>query len=259
MLGTRFCPNWAGCRTDSCRDRIVLVTGGNSGIGRAFVDRFVAEGAQVFACGRNEATLAALKAAGPSVEVQRCDITSAADVKALAERVSEQCGRLDVLVNNAGVMEHVDMLAGSVDDEAIAREIAINLTAPILLTRRFLPLLRHGHNPLILMVTSGYALLPARRVPTYSATKAGLRSFTQALRYQLTGTGIRVVEILPPLVDTPCTATINKPKLAPATVVDETLRGIARGHDEIFVGQVRWLPLLMRIAPRYAARIVARS
>ena len=244
---------------DNYRDRVILITGGNSGIGRAFVDRFVAEGARVFTCGRNEATLEALKAAHPSVEAQRCDITSTSDVKALVERVSEQCGRLDVLVNNAGVMEHVDMLADGVDDAAIAREIAINLTAPILLTRRFLPLLRRGQNPLILMVTSGYALLPSRRAPTYSATKAGLHSFTQALRYQLMDTGIRVVETLPPLVDTPRTATINKPKMAPATVVDETLRKLARGHDEIFVGQVRLLPLLMRIAPRYAARLVASS
>src|SRR5213082_1457066 len=147
-----------GRRMDSYRDRVILVTGGNSGIGRAFVDRFVAEGARVFTCGRNEATLEALKAA------------------------------------HAGVMERVDMLADGVDDAAIVREIAINLTAPILLTRRFLPLLRRGQNPLILMVTSGYALLPARRAPTYSATKAGLHSFTQALRYQLTDTGIRVVE-----------------------------------------------------------------
>lgn len=89
------------------------------------------------------------------------------------------------------------MLSANVDDAAITREIAINLTAPIMLTRQSLPLLKRGTQPLILMVTSGYALLPARRAPTYSATKAGLRAFTQALRYQLENTGIRVVEILP--------------------------------------------------------------
>ncbi len=58
---------------DSYRDRIVLVTGGNSGIGKAFVARFVAAGAKVIACGRNEATLQALKAAHPGVEAKRCD------------------------------------------------------------------------------------------------------------------------------------------------------------------------------------------
>ncbi|MGH8655321.1 MAG: SDR family oxidoreductase [Gammaproteobacteria bacterium] len=241
------------------RDCTVLVTGGNSGIGRAFVERFVHEGAKVVACGRDEVTLQALKANHPSTEVRRCDVTSHPEVEALEAFIVQEYGRLDVLVNNAGVMEQVDLLAGNVEDAAIAREIETNLTAPILLTRRFLPLLKRSHRPLILIVTSGYALLPARRAPTYSATKAGLRSFTRALRYQLANTGIRVVEALPPLVDTRITATITRPKLSPAAVVDETLRAIARGRDEIFVGQVRWLSLLMRIAPRYAARLVANT
>jgi uncharacterized oxidoreductase len=244
---------------DSYRDRIVLVTGGNSGIGKAFVARFVAAGAKVIACGRNEATLRALKAAHPGVEAKRCDIASHPERHALVEWVSQQCGRLDVLVNNAGVMEQVDVLSANVDDAAITREIAINLTAPIMLTRQSLPLLKRGTQPLILMVTSGYALLPARRAPIYSATKAGLRAFTQALRYQLENTGIRVVEILPPLVDTPVTAAIQKPKMSPEAVVEATLQAIARGQDEVLIGQVRLLPLLMRIAPRYAARLVAKS
>ncbi|MGH8645052.1 MAG: SDR family oxidoreductase, partial [Gammaproteobacteria bacterium] len=234
------------------RDCIVLVTGGNSGVGRAFVERFVHEGAKVIACGRDEVTLQALKADHPNAEVRHCDITSRPEVEALEAFIAQEYGRLDLLVNNAGVMEQADLLTGNVEDTAIAREIETNLTAPILLTWRLLPLLKHSHRPLILMVTSGYALLPARRAPTYSASKAGLRSFTQALRYQLANTSIRVVETLPPLVDTRITATITRPKLSPAAVVDETLRAIARGRDEIFVGQVRWLPLLMRIAPRYA-------
>jgi short-subunit dehydrogenase involved in D-alanine esterification of teichoic acids len=244
---------------DSYRDRAVLVTGGNSGIGKAFVARFVAAGAKVIACGRNEATLQALKAAHPGVEAKRCDIASHSERHTLVEWVSQQCGRLDVLVNNAGVMEQVDMLSANVDNAAITREIAINLTAPIMLTRQSLPLLKRGTQPLILMVTSGYALLPARRAPIYSATKAGLRAFTQALRYQLENTGIRVVEVLPPLVDTPVTAAIQKPKMSPEAVVEATLRAIARGQDEVLIGQVRLLPLLMRIAPRYAARLVAKS
>jgi uncharacterized oxidoreductase len=117
-------------------------------------------------------------------------------------------------------MEQVDVLSANGDDAAITRGIAINLTAPIMLTRQSLPLIKRGTQPLILTVTSGYALLPARRAPIYSATKAGLRAFTQALRYQLENTGIRVVEILPPLVDTPITAALQKPKMSPEAVVE---------------------------------------
>lgn len=241
------------------RKAIILVTGGGSGIGRAFVDRFLREGATVIACGRDEAKLQGLKAQHPSAQIRPCDITSSDEVKALVVFLTQEYGRLDILVNNAGVMEQADMLSGDVKDEAIAREIATNLTAPILLTRRLLPLLRQSESAMILMVTSGYALLPAQRAPTYSATKAGLHSFTRALRYQLAHTGVCVVETLPPLVDTPSTAALHRPKMAPAAVVDATLRAIAQGRVEIFVGEVRWLPLLMRIAPRFAARLVAKT
>jgi len=151
------------------------------------------------------------------------------------------------------------LLEASVTDERIANEIAVNLTGPILLTRQLLPLLRSGRNPLIIMITSGYALLPARRAPTYSATKAGLRSFTMALRRQLRGVGIRVVEVLPPLVDTPATRSVKQPKMSPESLVDGVLREIVRGKDEILPGRVRFLPTLMRLAPSFAARVVAES
>jgi uncharacterized oxidoreductase len=82
---------------------------------------------------------------------------------------------------------------------------------------------------MIVMVTSGYALLPATRAPTYSATKAGLRSFTLALRRQLRGVGIRVVEV--------------------TALVDQVMRDISHGKDEIMPGKVRLLPMLMRLAP----------
>jgi len=97
-------------------------------------------------------------------------------------------------------------------DDRIAHEIAVNLTGTILLTRRLLPLLRSGRNPLIVMISSGYALLPATRAPTYSATKAGLHSFAMALRRQLSDVGIRVVEVMPPLIDTPATRAERQPK-----------------------------------------------
>jgi uncharacterized oxidoreductase len=249
----------AGAHPDGMtwRDRVVVVTGGSSGIGREFAVRLAAEGAKVIACARNETALRELQAECPLIEVVRCDVSVRADLLVLETVIRDRHGRLDVLINNAGIMERVDLLDGSVSDERIAQEIAVNLTGPILLTRTLLPLLRAGRNPLIVMVTSGYALLPATRAPTYSATKAGLRSFTMALRRQLRGVGIRVVEVLPPLVDTPATRSVRQPKMSPAVLVSRVLRDIARGRDEILPGLVGVLPLLMRLAPSYAARRVA--
>lgn len=221
--------------------------------------RLATEGAKVIACARDELALRELEARYPAVEVFRCDVTARMDVLALRESIQVRHGRIDALINNAGIMEQLDLLDGSVSDERIVQEIAVNLTGPILLTRTLLPLLRSGRCALIVMITSGYALLPATRAPTYSATKAGLRSFTMALRRQLCGMGIRVIEVLPPLVDTPATRSVRKSKMSPEALVDRVLRDIARGQDEILPGMVGLLPLLMRLAPSYAARRVAET
>jgi uncharacterized oxidoreductase len=238
-------------------DRVIAVTGGTSGIGREFAVRLAAEGAKVIACARGETALRELQTQYPAIETVRCDVAARADVLALEAVIRERHGRLDVLINNAGIMEQIDLLDTSVDDARIVQEVAVNLTGPILLTRTLLPLLRAGRSPLIVMVTSGYALLPATRAPTYSATKAGLHSFTMALRRQLRAAGVRVVEVLPPLVDTPATRSVRQPKMSPATLVERVLRDIARGRDEILPGLVGVLPWLMRLAPSYAARRVA--
>jgi uncharacterized oxidoreductase len=239
--------------------RVVVVTGGNSGIGRAFVERLAADGAKVVACGRDRVTLQQLHDQNPAIEALRCDITVREDVLALVAAIRGGYGRLDVLINNAGIMEQVDLLDESVNDDRIAYEIAVNLTGTILLTRRLLPLLRTGRHPLIVMITSGYALLPATRAPTYSASKAGLHSFAMALRRQLSGAGIRVVEVLPPLIDTPATRAVRRAKMSPGALVDRVLRDIRHGRDEILPGKVGLLPILMRLVPSYVARLVAAT
>jgi uncharacterized oxidoreductase len=241
------------------RDRVVLVTGGNSGIGRAFVERLAADGAKVIVCGRNEITLQDLQNQNPAIVPFRCDITVRQEVLALAKSIRDRYGKLDVLINNAGIMEQVDLLDEAVSDDRIEYEIAVNLTGAIILTRRLLPLLRMGRDPLIVMISSGYALLPATRAPTYSASKAGLHSFAMGLRRQLRSVGIRVVEVLPPLIDTPATRSVQQPKMSTDALVDRVLRDIRNGRDEILPGMVGLLPLLMRLVPSYVARRVAET
>jgi uncharacterized oxidoreductase len=240
-------------------ERVILVTGGNSGIGRAFVERLAAENATVIACGRDRGSLQELQRQTPTIEAVRCDIADRTEVLALARSIAARHGRLDVLINNAAVMEQVDLLNDSMCDARIEREIGINLTATILLTRQFLPLLRASEGSMVVMVTSGYALLPATRAPTYSASKAGLRSFTLAMRRQLSAVGIRVVEVLPPLVDTPATRAVNRPKMSADALVNRVLRDIQRGRDEILPGNIALLPMMMRLAPKYVARRVAAT
>jgi uncharacterized oxidoreductase len=257
--------------------RSVLVTGGTSGIGKGFVERLAVSGAKVLVTGRNKAALAALQDKHPSIAVEACDLSDPSGVRQLAvaaelhfrsnnasDARQDAKGGLDMLINNAGLMEQLDILADeasthAVTDERIIQETMTNLVAPILLTRHLLPLLRRGHEPVVVMITSGYALLPATRAPTYSATKAGLRSFTMSLRRQLKSVGIRVVEIAPPLVDTPRTKFASARKMSVENLVEASLRGIMLGKDEIYPGQVALLPALMRIAPSFAAKLVAKS
>ena len=129
-----------------------MVTGGTSGIGREFALRLAAEGAKVLACARNDVALCELHTRCPQIEAIRCDVTVTADVLTLEAAIQDRYGRVDVLINNAGIMEQVDLLDQSVSDERIAQEIAVNLTGPILLTRRLLPLLRSGRSPMVVMV-----------------------------------------------------------------------------------------------------------
>jgi uncharacterized oxidoreductase len=106
-----------------------------------------------------------------------------------------------VLVNNAGIQRRVSLTEPDEWDRT-REEIAINFEAPIHLSALFIPHLLRQERPAIVNITSGLAFVPLARLPIYSATKAGLRSFTLSLRHQLARTPIRVVEIVPPAVNT---------------------------------------------------------
>jgi short-subunit dehydrogenase involved in D-alanine esterification of teichoic acids len=233
----------------------VLVTGGTSGIGAAYVDAFAKAGSQVIACGRNADAVQRLSARVREVRAIAADVASD-EGRARLRALVHDTGGLDILVHNAGVMEEPDFAAGRVDLAAIRRELEINVFAPMALTHELLPFMPRHAGAAIVLVTSGYALLPPRRAPTYAATKAALRSFGMGLRYQLEPLGIHVMEVLPPLVDTPRTASNTKPKLSAERVVADTLSALKAGRWEVPVGQVALLRMLMRVAPAAAARLM---
>lgn len=109
------------------------------------------------------------------------------------------------------------------------------------------------------MVTSGYALAPSDRGPTYSAAKAGLHAFTKSLRRSAAPHGVHVLELLPPLVDTPATAKTAGTKLSPDAVATATIAGLAGGKAEVLPGQTRFLPMMLRLLPGMTERMIARS
>eukprot|EP01027_Heterolobosea_sp_BB2_P020535 GEZU01029299.1.p1 GENE.GEZU01029299.1~~GEZU01029299.1.p1 ORF type:complete len:270 (-),score=81.55 GEZU01029299.1:29-838(-) len=180
----------------------VLITGGASGIGLALAERFLKAGNQVIICGRREDKLNEAKQRYPEIHTRACDVSSALDRKALAEWVAKEFPNLNVLVNNAGIQQRVNLLEPKDDWDYYRQEIAINYEAPIHLSMLFAPQLKGKDNATIINVTSGLAFTPAAWVPIYSATKAALHSFTMSLRLQLSRQNINVIELAPPAVNT---------------------------------------------------------
>ena len=179
----------------------VLVTGGATGIGLALAERFLAARNTVIICGRRRDKLDEAKAKHPALHTRVCDVADPAQRIALRDWAVREFPALDVLVNNAGVQQRLDLRAPQ-DWETLRAELAINLDAPIHLANLFAAHFLARPRAAIVNVTSGLSFSPLANAPVYSATKAALHSFTLSLRHQFAGTPVEVVEIIPPAVDT---------------------------------------------------------
>jgi uncharacterized oxidoreductase len=238
--------------------KVVLVTGGTSGIGYALAQQFHAAGARTVVCGRSHERLEATSRSLPDVLGLPCDVTDAEQVRRMLAEIEARFGRLDTLVSNAGSLSAHDF-TGAVDLTRVESEVRLNLLAPINLTALAMPLLRLAEHAAIVMVTSGYALAPSTHAPVYSASKAGLRAFVKALRRQVKPLGMTVTEVIPPVVDTPAVAHRSGKKISPQQVAAATLRAVSSGRPEVFVGATRLLPVMMRLMPGVTENAVARS
>ena len=161
------------------------------------------------------------------------------------------------MINNAGTQTEVDALAPA-EWPILSREIEVNLAAPIHLVHLLLPSLvaraSVSEPSVILNVTSGLALAPKAASAPYCATKAGLRSYTKALRWQIRDQNIRVVEALPPLVRTPMTAGRHDGAISASECAAEIVAGLRAQKYEIYVGKAKLLRRVMRIAPAIGDR-----
>ena len=178
----------------------ILITGGGSGIGRGLAEAFHKRDNKVIVVGRRAETLRDLVAANPGMQSLILDIADSDSIRSLADQVASRFPALNVLINNAGIMQ-AETIA-SADYLGVAEEtVTINLLGPIRLTAALLPHLMRQPGSAVLTVSSGLAFVPMALTPTYSATKAAIHSYSMALRRQLKGT-TEVIEIAPPYVQT---------------------------------------------------------
>jgi uncharacterized oxidoreductase len=176
----------------------ILITGGASGIGLGLTERFIQEGNTVIICGRRESVLRAAADKFPSVITRVCDLSVETERSGLYQWVADNHGDLNVLVNNAGVQQWMNIS----DPDFFRRakeDIMTNIEAPLHLTSLFSQL-KSLHT--IINITSGLAFVPFTKVPVYSATKAFFHSFTLSARYLLKAKNIEVIEMIPPALNT---------------------------------------------------------
>lgn len=237
----------------SFQDQVVVVTGATSGIGRALARAFTAAGARVLGTGRDQARLAEL---AREIDVcLTCDVRLDADVALLRALVEDRFGRVDVLVNNAGV----GLFGGweATRPEDLQALLDVNLLGAVRVARALVPgMVARGAGTLVQV-----ASIAGRRAfggqAAYCASKHALIGWSDALRQELAGTGVAVCVVAPPAVDTPFFARAGlgavprewRP-LDPVQVAVEILAAVAAGERERIVGtRARLIDVAARLAP----------
>jgi len=236
--------------------RTILITGGSAGIGLAFALKFLELGNEVIVTGRRKAVLDAVKAQHPKLHTIQSDVGDPAEIAALAERVGQHFPKLDVLMNNAGVGVAKNLKASANDLTSLMTEMEINVGGVIRTTAALIDLLTANHGTVI-NVSSALAFVPVPAMPIYSATKAAVHSYTQSLRFQLEGSGVEVIELMPPAVRTDMTSEFDEAGISTITtdeLLKQAIAALRAGKQEIRPGQSNLLALMRRLAPSFINR-----
>lgn len=182
------------------KDKVAVITGGNSGMGLATAQRFVAEGAYVFITGRRQSELdAAVKQISRNITGVRGDVSNLADLDRLYAKVKEQKGRIDILFANAGVGEFAPL--GTITEAHFDKIFSINVKGLLFTVQKALPLFQDGSS--IILNASVGASKGVGATSVYSASKAAIRSFARTWTVDLKHRKIRVNTISPGPIDTP--------------------------------------------------------
>jgi short-subunit dehydrogenase len=239
--------------------KLVLITGAGSGIGRALCVEAANRGMAVALCGRRQEALEATRTLlgnGAGHLIIPADITRPEDRGVIVDRIRNGRGALDILINNAGIVE--GGLLEMFDDDALARTFQTNVMAPMALTRDLMPLLVAAKPSRVVNVGSIFGDIGYPEFTGYSAAKFALRGFSMALRREWKRKGISVTYAAPRATQTDAAAAfaglIAKTKMtmdSPEQVARQIWHAVASGHDSVYApAPERVYVLIQRLFPR---------
>jgi NAD(P)-dependent dehydrogenase (short-subunit alcohol dehydrogenase family) len=199
--------------------KVIIVTGASRGIGASAAEALAQAGATVVLLARDGALAEQVaKSIGPNASAHGCDVSDYAAFAAVIEQTKARFGRLDVLVNNAGVIEPIARIEDS-DPAAWARNIAINLVGAYNAIRAVLPGMLAAGGGTIINLSSGAAIRPLEGWSSYCSAKAGLHMLTRAIALETLDKGIRVFGFQPGTTDTDMQVLIRASRMNPVSQI----------------------------------------
>lgn len=239
------------------KNNTVLITGGSSGIGLQLSKALIQKGNNVIICGKSEEKLQNAKESEPALITYQCDISDSKECTKFADWIKENHPQVNILVNNAAIVNKIDFLKEEKSIEMAEQEYRTNLIAPIRLIKYLFDTINSNEFPAIVNVTTGLIYAPRAIYPFYNSAKSALHSFTQTLRLNLKKERTQIIEVMFPAVDTPWHKG-NPPKIAipVENAVNEMLKGLEKGKLEIRIKGANFLYLMSRLAPNFALKKV---
>lgn len=239
------------------KNNTVLITGGSSGIGFELSKVLIQKGNKVIICGKSNEKLLAAKKVEPKLITYQCDLSDHTECIYFANRIKEDHPDLNILINNAAIVNKIDFLKEGKALELAENEYHTNLLAPIRLIKLLYNTISANESPAIINITTGLIYAPRVIYPFYNSSKSALHSFTQTLRIRLKNETTEVIEVMFPAVDTPWhNGTPPKIAIGVDEAVSRMIKGLEKGKTEIKVGGAKILYLMSRIAPGFALKKV---
>lgn len=217
----------------------VFITGGGSGIGRGIAEALHKLGNKVIISGRRKSALDEVTKANPGIDSLELNVEDPASISAVSQKLITTYPDLNVLFNNAGIMQ-LDDAAGNIDEALLVSTITTNLLGPIRVTSALIDHLKKQKDAAVLYNTSVLAFTPLALTAVYSSTKAALHSYALSQRYKLRGSSVKVLEVAPPETQTDLFISKNEPRAMPLQAyIDETMAVLGTDAEEVLVGRAR--------------------